>query len=287
MALDRQSSRCCMLLIHRCGILVFTIISLGGCGSQSGSAPQTPSAPTPAVPVRFTVRGVVRETPPNPTPALYGASVELVGGPDAIGVLTEENGAFTLRNLSAQTATIRASQDGYETETKTVVIAADTSSDFALGHTWSSEIRLMLDRLPVVEGLKFKRAPGSGPSYYSPSTSPVAVYVSPAPFSGETGSIAHEVCHSHQDRVARAIGLSLSGYYDTEEGKSFLELTGWSRSGPEPPCESIGCGGYPNALEDSAQVCAIYYDPGHSWNPDFLSRAAPKRYQWAQRWLPK
>lgn len=267
--------------------LAIMMLGIGACDGQSPS--QTPPTPTPSppppAPTRFTVRGVVRETAPSPTPSLPGASVELVGGPDAANVSADQNGAFTLQNVSAQTGTIQASLSGYETETKTVVVAADVVVDFALGHTWPTPLLSMFNRLPVIDGLKFKRAPGSGPSYYS-SSPPVAVYVSPAPFSGEIGSIAHEVCHAHQDRLARAIGQGILGYYDTDEGKSFLELTGWSRSGPEPPCERGWCG-YLNALEDSASVCSTWYDPGRSWDPGFLSGFAPKRFQWAQRWLPR
>jgi hypothetical protein len=279
--------------------LVVDAIELGICGDvrtaaqlalntsayqyASLSEPLSPIRPSPPV-SRFAVRGVVRETAPNPTPLLPGASVELVGGPDAAKVSADQNGAFTLQNVSAQTGMIRASLSGYETETKTVIVAADVVVDFALGHTWPTPLLFMLNRLPVIDGLKFKRVPG-GPSYYS-SSPPVAVYGSPAPFSGEVGAIAHEVCHAHQDRLARAIGQPIGGWYDTDEGKSFLELTGWSRSGPEPPCERGWCG-YPNALEDSAQVCATWYDPGGSWEPGFLRDFAPKRFQWAQRWLPR
>ena len=273
--------------VRACVAIVIALGS-GACGGQSPGQPQpAPTAPTPLpspAPARFTIRGVVRETAPSPTPPAPGASVELVGGPDATNTAADQGGAFEFRNVSAQTATLRALASGYETETRTIVVAADVVVDFALGHVWPTPIASMLNRLPVIDGLKFKRAPGSGPSYYS-SSPPVAVFVSPAPFSCEIGAFAHEVCHAHQDRLARAIGQSISGYYDTDEGKSFLELTGWGRSGPEPTCEPGWCG-YPNALEDSAQTCATWYDPGGSWDPGFPSRAAPKRFQWAQRWLP-
>jgi Carboxypeptidase regulatory-like domain len=189
----------------------------------------TPTAPTPSppppAPTRFTVRGVVRETAPSPTPALPGASVELVGGPDAANVSADQNGAFTLQNVSAQTGMIRASLSGYETETKTVVVAADVVLDFALGHTWPTPLLSMLNRLPVIDGLKFKRAPGSGPSYYS-SSPPVAVYVSPAPFSGEIGSIAHEVCHALQDRFARASGQGDFWLLRHRRGQEFSRIDG-------------------------------------------------------------
>lgn len=264
------------------GTYYVRIRTKNSCGT---SAPSNEVTFAMGTTTRFTIRGTVRETAPNPTPALAGAAVEFVAGADATNVLSDQNGTFAVPNVAAQTATIRASMNGYETETKTVVVAADVVVNFALGHTWPAPIVSMLNRLPVIDGLKFKRAPGSGPSYYN-SSPPVTVYVSPAPSSGEIGSIAHEVCHAHQDRLARAIGQGIYGYYDTEEGKSFLELTGWSRVGPEPTCERGWCG-YSNALEDSAQTCATWYDPGGSWDSAFLSSFAPKRFQWAQRWLPR
>ena len=44
---------------------------------------------------------------------------------------------------------------------------------------------------------------------------------------------------------------------------------------------------YPNPLEDSAQTCATFYDPGDSWESDFMAVVAPKRFEWAERWLPR
>ena len=166
-----------------------------------------------------------------------------------------------------------------------------------LGHVWPSAIvNVMFGRLSVVDPLLFRRAPGSGPSVYTVvaangEQTGVVVYSSPAPFSGEIGAIAHEVCHAQQDAVARDAGGrpgATSDYYDTEEGRDFIEVTGWRQQDGVwvEKCEPWSCG-YPSPLEDSAELCATYYDPGRFNEPDHLERFAPKRCAWARRWLPK
>jgi hypothetical protein len=226
--------------------------------------------------------------------------VEIVEGPQ-VGqvVVTDSVGMYSFTGLQQQTLSLQVSAAGYETETRAAIaVSANTFVDFGLGHMWPPQLARMMQRLPLPP-LKFKRAPGSGPSFYlsgsqsSSYTAGIVVYVSPAPTTGELGSISHELCHGHQDRVIRDAGMSgnmLSVYPNTDEGKSFVELTGWRMQNGawvEPPCEQWSCG-YANPLEDSAQSCATYNNPeGYQFaGVDYMRRYAPRRYEWATRWLP-
>ena len=271
-------------------------IACGGGTPTSPGTPTTTNPVAPSTPATFTLNGVVQETSPSPTPPLVGASVEIIQGPQTgQAVLTDSGGAYSFSGLSQQTLALRVSFQGYETETTAaVVVSANTRINFGLGYTWPPQLLRMLQRLPMPSSLKFKRAPGSGPSFYVPAGvagTGVVVYVSPAPVGGELAAISHELCHAHQDRVRLDAGKSVfTDYYDTDEGKSFLELTGWKlQNGAwvEPPCEQWSCG-YPNPIEDSAQSCAFYANPeGHQFaGSDYIQRYAPRRYQWATRWLP-
>jgi hypothetical protein len=251
----------------------------------------------PSPPTTFTLSGIVQETSPLLTPPLAGARVEIIEGPQTgQAAVADAAGSYSFSGLSQQTLTLRVSFQGYEAETTAaIVVAANTRINFGLGHTWPPQLLRMLQRLPLPSSLKFKRAPGSGPSFYVPVGAVVGtgvvVYVSPAPASGELGSISHELCHAHQDRVRLDAGKSaFAEYYDTAEGKSFIELTGWKlQNGTwvEPPCEQWSCG-YANPIEDSAQSCATYTNPEayQFAGADYMQRFAPRRYQWATRWLP-
>ncbi|MEK7996647.1 MAG: carboxypeptidase-like regulatory domain-containing protein, partial [Planctomycetota bacterium] len=140
--------------------------------------------------------GGVRETAPLPTPPIVGARVEITEGPRAgDSVVTDSGGLYSFTGLAQQTLALRVSIEGYETETSApTVVKADTRVDFGLGRTWPSRLARMMQRVPLPL-LKFKRAPSAGPSYYVsgsaslPYVAGVVVYVSPAPATGEIGSI--------------------------------------------------------------------------------------------------
>ncbi|MEK7992408.1 MAG: carboxypeptidase-like regulatory domain-containing protein [Planctomycetota bacterium] len=274
-------------------VLLTCLLAVGCGGSQPPPAPTTPTV------AAFTLSGNTRETAPSPTPPIAGARVEITEGPRAgESAVTDSSGLYTFTGLTQQTLALRVSMEGYETETRAqVVVNADTRLDFGLGRTWPPELARMMQRVPLPL-LKFKSAPGTGPSYYvsgstaTPYVAGIVVYVSPAPTTGAIGSIAHELCHAHQDRAVRDAGMSgaLSAYYNTEEGRHFIAMTGWSMQGGawvEPPCELWSCG-YANPIEDSAQSCATYNNPeGYQFaGTDYMRRYAPHRYEWAMRWLP-
>lgn len=263
-----------------------------GSGAQPSSSPTTPTSATPPpVSSTYALSGNVRETAPSPTPPLIGARVEIIEGSQAgHAIVTDSTGFYSFTGLTQQTLALRVSMDGYEAEASSAVaLSSNSRLDFGLGHVWPPELSRMMQRLPLPR-LRFKRAPGSGPSFYVPGAG-VVVYVSPAPATGELGSISHELCHAHQDRVRiDASRPSFNDYYDTDEGQNFVESTGWRMQNGawvEPPCEQWSCG-YANPIEDSAQSCATYFNPeGYQFaGADYLQRYAPRRYQWATRWLP-
>lgn len=212
-------------------VVILALAFCFSCGGPTSPTPPQQQTPPPTFtpPSTFTLTGTVRETAPMPTPPLAGARVEIVGGSrTGETVVTDSDGRYRVADFSPQELSIRASREGYEPETKTITIGANATLDFGLGYPWPPGLASMLDRLPIAPGIKFKRAPGSGPSYYT-SIVPAAVYVSPAPFGGEIGAISHEICHSHQDRVVRdTLGqIGTSAYFETEEGKDFVQRTGW------------------------------------------------------------
>lgn len=87
---------------------------------------------------------------------------------------------------------------------------------------------------------------------------------------------AHEVCHAHQQWAAEDAGFSgTSSWYDTAEGRNFIEVTG--ESGPF-------------ALENAAQICAFWYNPGGVWDwppEQWDYNMPPAKRAWAERWLPR
>jgi hypothetical protein len=116
--------------------------------------------------------------------------------------------------------------------------------------------------------------------------SPTIYYIAQAP-GIETAVLAHEVCHAHQDRVARDDGWTdfEEGWYRTAAGIDYVRSTGWRLDGSrwiEQP-EAISTSTSP--LEDNADVCAYWFDP--AFGPTYLERWAPIRLAWAQRWLPR
>jgi len=178
--------------------------------------------------------------------------------------------------------------DFLETTSFTFSLNADLCSP------WPVDVCAQLSRLTVVNGLTFVRAPGPGLSFYEVEERRV-VFVSPAPFGGEIASIAHEICHAHQHRAvedeggALLAGSLLEEWARTEEGQDFIATTGWRKEGSSwvAPAWEPGWSGYPNPLEDCAQLCATYYDPSRVYGYDYLEKYAPLRYAWARRWFLK
>lgn len=261
------------------------LLFLIGCGG--------PTTPTP-VDQTFTLRGVIQETAPTETTSVPGARVEVVDGQHAgKSAITDSSGIYIIPELFGS-VTIQAVKEGYEPDTKSLAVSSAATADFQLHPItpWPVELSNMLSKLSVPDGLRLREMPQWQPrlSYYHVPARMV-VYISPSPTHGKVGSIAHEIGHAHQHRLVldvlgREIRDFVQDWASTPEGRDYLDLTGWQVGQPEPPCELWGCG-YSNALEDNAQFCAQWFDPTPPFTgPEYLRRVAPKRYQWAQRWLP-
>jgi hypothetical protein len=161
--------------------------------------------------------------------------------------------------------------------------------------TWPSAIYDILAGLSTPDGLCFVRyaSPAEAPAFVRSvgaiyfGDPPTVYYVAGVAVGSETAVQIHEVCHAHQDRVARDAGQTAlgEGWYRTAAGTDYLRSTGWHREGdrwveqPEPISS-----GWPNPAEDNAGICAQWFDP--AFGPRYLRRWAPIRFAWAQRWLP-
>jgi hypothetical protein len=165
---------------------------------------------------------------------------------------------------------------------------------------WPSAIADILAVLSAPDGLCLVRytsldeAPSfmkefDGLYFSNPST---ILYVDGSAAS-ETATLAHEVCHAHQDRVAHdEVGTELGiGWYRTLAGTDYLRAAGWKPQGDgwalQPNLASKrpdGVSSTTSPLEDNAGTCALWFDP--ALGPRFLRRWAPTRFEWAQRWLP-
>jgi hypothetical protein len=160
---------------------------------------------------------------------------------------------------------------------------------------WPPAIADILAVLTVPDGLCLLRypSPAEAPAFVRNIGGiyfgdPPAIYFVPGVALGsETAVLAHEVCHAHQDRVARDAGYTGlgEGWYRTAAGADYIRSTGWTREGDRwiEPSEPIASG-WPDPAEDNAGLCALWFDP--AFGPHFVRRWEPIRFAWAQRWLP-
>jgi hypothetical protein len=114
---------------------------------------------------------------------------------------------------------------------------------------------------------------------------PTVYYLLGSAGGNEVHVLAHEVCHAHQDRVARDEGqMPLAGWERAAAGAAYIAVTGWQdRDGEWFQPQPWG-GVYTSPLEENADVCAIWFDP--NFGPRYLRRDTPLRFEWAQGWLP-
>ena len=142
---------------------------------------------------------------------------------------------------------------------------------------------LCLKTYTAVDAPAFLRAVGAMylPAYL-PGTRPTIFYLTGARVGPESFVLTHEVCHAHQDVVAQAAGLTFGDWYRSVPGADFVTATGWTLTNGRWVARQDGPYGSP--LEDDADTCAVWYDPG--WGPHFLRRENAERFTWAQRWLP-
>jgi hypothetical protein len=179
---------------------------------------------------------------------------------------------------------------------------------------WPASLGNLFGRLSLVANLCLIRETSPLASEYRPAGRKV-IYRNPSPASGEIGSIAHELCHAHQHRVILDGGtpdISVvdegdwlqSNWAKTPEGIEYLQAAGYTYLGPSGSCSRSvqpGCwrqdpgsaemgftlASYGNPMEDNAQFCAVWHNPGGlpMWSRAEVVRLAPKRAAWAQKYL--
>jgi hypothetical protein len=122
--------------------------------------------------------------------------------------------------------------------------------------------------------------------YWAPTRTIVA-----APNQGKS-TLAHEACHAHQhEMILEDLGhepsnVDLRDWYETAEGKSFVETTGWkstSVSGQPPTWTGSHPWSYlsnANPIEDFANTCSRFLV-----DPQGLTGLDPVRSAWAQEHL--
>ena len=90
-------------------LMLFT----GGC--DNAQSPSQPTAALPVPPLEFRLSGSVRDTAATP---LAAARVEVIAGPNAgTATTTDERGRFRMPDSFTGVITVRASKDGYASET--------------------------------------------------------------------------------------------------------------------------------------------------------------------------
>lgn len=300
---------------------VFAAMTLASCGGPS--APTAPSAPSqppptaaaptppaPTAPTTYTLRGSVGEygtSNLNNTTPIAGLTVSIVGGPSSgMSTSTDASGRYSIPDVLAGALNLRATLDGYQTQERSTTLSSDTTVNFVMIRNcspWPTALAPMMARMSLVSDLCLVRWPSSQVSNYVPSQR-VVYYRSPSAVGGELAAIAHELCHVHQHRVILDSGRSdpahdgefVPAWTETMEGRSFVELTGWRLGSPgaQAPsfgwieaCERWSCG-YTNPIEDNAEACAYWHNPGgdSGRGKQPLAEFAPRRAEWMRRWLP-
>lgn len=282
------------------------------CSGGGGTTPTSPSAtPTPAPPtLTFALRGTVRAVPTADASSaapvgVPNVTVRVVEGVNA-GTTAETgvDGSYTIGGLLAGSLTLSATKAGYQQRNTTVTLSGSMTQDIDIRQTcdpWPPEASEILSKLTMPSDLCFVRV--VTPARYSFYSAVARTVFVRAEDLADGNVVRHELGHAHQHRVILDAGLPDPRFDDTfiprwaatPDGQSFLELTGWrfdqSQARPDNPsagwierCEPRWCG-YPNPVEDSAQVTADYFGP--SSRQSQLRDGAPLRFQWATRWVPR
>ena len=296
--------------VRTCFTLLFAALTLTSCGAAP-SAPPAPSQTTPpAAPRTFTLRGSVGEygsSNLNETTPIAGIRISIVDGQNSgKSATTDSAGQYSLSDVVEGQFHLRAALNGYQTQDRSTDLSGDLTVNFVMVRNcspWPSALAPMMARMSLVEDLCLVRWPSKHVSNYV-AAQRVVYYRSPSPAGGELGAMAHELCHAHQHRVILDSGKSdpkhdgefVPRWTETAEGRSFVELTGWRLANPgaQAPtfgwveaCERWGCG-YPNPIEDNAEACAFWHNPGDDSKrgKEALTEFAPNRAAWMRRWLP-
>ncbi|HEY4694790.1 MAG TPA: hypothetical protein VIH52_02390 [Candidatus Nanoarchaeia archaeon] len=157
---------------------------------------------------------------------------------------------------------------------------------------WPQEVESMLGNLRVVDSLcLIIGSPNDGFTQYLASNRTIYMRNVP-PIGGFLLGLAHEICHAHQHQIILDAGLpvtnDLQSWNNTPEGQDYIQSTGWRfENGKWVEPQEVWSNGYPGPWEKAAQACAMWYDPGHTWDTDNLKRSGGAIYDWVVKWLPK
>lgn len=114
-------------------ICATALVILIACGGGGDSSPAPSPSPTPPPQTTFTLSGIVTEPDPFTSNTIPGARVEFVDGANAgKGATTDQNGRYTISNLSQGGYTVRASANGYNAVSQPVTITGNRELDFEL-----------------------------------------------------------------------------------------------------------------------------------------------------------
>jgi hypothetical protein len=119
------------------------VLVLGFAASISACS-GTPTAPGPLpAPTRptSTLSGIVFAAAPGGLAPVAGARVRLEIGSFRVDATSDQNGLYSLSGLYEGSSTVSTTKDGYDTDTRTVVISGDVRLDIRVvprvGHTLS------------------------------------------------------------------------------------------------------------------------------------------------------
>ena len=290
------------------------LLALGGCGEPSAA----PSPPGPAERPEFiTYEGLVFEPRGSGRHARYwgpegvtgipGFTVTIIGGqPDGWTAETDAEGRFyfedypfcLLHTAECRSRRFRVEKAGYQTREVGASDGYLWVSSSRQDREWSAyekridvsrewpadpQVQRMLRELPAISPLWLLERP----DHYAAGSygGGLAVVRSLE----DTGAVAHEYCHAHQDWVVDPDQYNGLGEYarteaghafdiaweaDSETGDGNRFINGYSPRGP---------------VERAAEVCAWYFVDAwrvYPWaSPTYLRDRLPHLYAWAEEWL--
>lgn len=291
-------------------VIAMSLAVVGGACSGTPTSP-TPSANPPASQAAtVSIRGTVAEYPSpqlNERSPIADVTVSVAGQQRT--ATTDATGQYSLEVTASSTYRVKTEREGYQTQEREVTAAGSTMTvDFVMVRNcspWPDELGPMMARLGLSDfGVCLVEWLSSQPSNYVAAQRTV-YYRSPSPVGCKLAALAHELCHTWQHKVILESGKEdpkHDGEFvpwwttETPEGKHFVEITGWRHLNPGGPAPGFGwvespepwSAGYPNPIEDHAEACAFWHNPGNDSRrgKSPLTTFAPRRAEWMRRWMP-
>ena len=286
------------------------MLALGGCGEP----PAAPSPPGPAERPEFiTYEGLVfeplgesgRSWGPEGVTGIPGFRVTIIGGqPDGRTAETDAEGRFyfedypfcLLHTAECRSRRFRAEKAGYQTRE---VGASD-------GYLWISPSRQDREWSAYEKRIDVSREWPADPQVQRmvrelPAISPLWLLERPDHYASgsygaglavvrsleDTGTVAHEYCHAHQDWVVDPDWYGVEQYAQTEAGRAFD--IAWEADAATGDGDSFIKSHTRSSVERAAEVCAWYFVDAwrvYPWaSPTYLRDRLPHLYAWAEEWL--